>query len=154
VIATKRSRARRVSHRNVCRIHEYGEEESRRFISMEYVDGTDLRQILRERGAFPPDGAFDVAIQMVKGLEAVHEEGIVHRDLEATNIMRDVRGVVKLMDFGIAKRAGGDATAGGGADTCPDRDAHTDLPRASSRCSTSRSWRSRSPRANVAPDDS
>ena len=109
--------ARRVSHKNVCRIHEYGEEHGRRFISMEYIDGADLKRVLRTRGGLPPGEAFEVALQVAQGLEAVHDEGIVHRDLKTTNIMRDTRGVIRLMDFGIAKRTGGDATAGGATAT-------------------------------------
>ena len=96
--------ARKVSHRNVCRIHEYGEDAGIRYISMEYVEGTDLRQLARERGGcLGHEEGFDVAIQTADGLQAIHDVGIVHRDLKATNIMRDSRGLVRLMDFGIAK---------------------------------------------------
>ena len=101
--------ARRVRHRNVCGIHEYGEDGSLQFIAMEYVGGVDLRKVLQERGALPPEEAFDVAIQVTRGLGAIHAEGIVHRDLKTANIMRDESGVVRLMDFGIAKRFEGDA---------------------------------------------
>ena len=98
--------ARKVSHRNVCRIHEYDEDGSIRYISMEYVEGTDVKQILRE-GSLTLDEAFEVCIQMADGLHAIHEVGIIHRDLKTPNIMlmRDARGaaVVRLMDFGIAK---------------------------------------------------
>jgi serine/threonine protein kinase len=96
--------ARRVSHRNVCRIHEYGEDRGVRYISMEFVEGKDIKQLARERGGcLPEQEAFDIAIQAAEGLQAIHEVGIVHRDLKTTNIMRDNRGVVRLMDFGIAK---------------------------------------------------
>jgi serine/threonine protein kinase len=106
--------ARKVTHRNVCRIHEYGEDSGVRYISMEYVEGNDLRQMAREQGGFlPPDEAFDVAIQAADGLQAIHEVGIIHRDLKASNIMRDGRGLVRLMDFGIAKTEGGDRSSGG-----------------------------------------
>jgi predicted Ser/Thr protein kinase len=103
--------ARKVTHRNVCRIHEYGEHEGMRYISMELIEGSDLRRYLRE-GAPSTSEAYDLALQSVQGLEAIHEVGIIHRDLKTPNIMRDQHGVVKLMDFGIAKRPGGDATAG------------------------------------------
>jgi len=95
--------ARRVSHRNVCRIHEYGEDGPLRYISMEYLEGTDLKQELREKGPPPPEEAFDVTIQVAEGLQAIHDVGIIHRDLKTPNLMRDGRGVVRLMDFGIAK---------------------------------------------------
>jgi serine/threonine-protein kinase len=102
--------ARRVTHRNVCRIHEYGEHGGLRYISMAYVDGVDLKRTLRERGALPPAEAFGVAGQIALGLEAIHDEGIVHRDLKAANVMIDGRGGVRLMDFGIAKNAEGGMT--------------------------------------------
>jgi serine/threonine protein kinase len=103
--------ARRVSHRNVCRIHEYGEDGPLRYISMEYLQGNDLKQELREKGPPPADEAFDVAIQVAEGLQAIHDVGIIHRDLKTPNLMRDARGVVRLMDFGIAKE-GNDTGSG------------------------------------------
>jgi serine/threonine-protein kinase len=104
--------ARRVGHRTVCRIYEYGEDKGVRYISMEYVDGIDLRQLLRLQSPLPAEKAFDLAIQAVRGVGAVHEVGIVHRDLKATNIMVDPRGVVRLMDFGIAREES-ESTKGG-----------------------------------------
>ncbi len=60
--------ARKVSHRNVCRIHEYGEDGGMRYISMEFVEGVDLRQLARERGGLIPiEEAFDLAIQAGRG---------------------------------------------------------------------------------------
>jgi serine/threonine protein kinase/ABC-type uncharacterized transport system substrate-binding protein len=105
--------ARRVRHPNVCGIHEYGQDQHRRFIVMEHIEGVDYRQILRQRGFLPADEAFDVAIQVGEGLDAIHRAGIVHRDLKTPNIMRDSKGVVRLMDFGIAKQY--DAAASTGA---------------------------------------
>ena len=96
--------ARSVSHKNVGRIHEYGEDRGLRYISMAYVDGVDLKQVLRERGPLPPAEAFEIVIRVADALQAIHDEGIVHRDLKAPNIMLDRRGVVRLMDFGIAKQ--------------------------------------------------
>ncbi len=107
--------ARKVSHRNVCRIHEYGEDEGIRYISMEFVEGTDLKQLARERGGcLGHEEGFDVAIQTADGLQAIHDVGIVHRDLKATNIMRDSRGLVRLMDFGIAKIESAERSTGAG----------------------------------------
>lgn len=97
--------ARKVRHRNVCPIHEYGEEGPLRFVAMELVDGVDLARTLHEKGPLPPREAFEVAIQVSKGLEAIHEAGVIHRDLKTANIMRDRQGVVRLLDFGIAKRS-------------------------------------------------
>jgi predicted Ser/Thr protein kinase len=98
--------ARRVRHRNVCTIHDYGEDHGLLYISMEFVEGVDLKQILRSSGALPADTAFDVAVQVAEGLQAVHDAGIVHRDLKTPNIMLDSQGVARLMDFGVAKRLG------------------------------------------------
>jgi serine/threonine-protein kinase len=99
--------ARKVSHRNVCRIHEYGEDRGVRYISMEFIDGGNLKDRLRN-GGLPVAEAFDLVAQLAEGLAAVHAGGIIHRDLKASNIMIDSRGVVKLMDFGIAKQAAKD----------------------------------------------
>jgi serine/threonine-protein kinase len=96
--------ARRVSHFNVCRIHEYGEDGRLQFISMELVEGINLKELLKRRSQLPADEAFEIAIQAAEGLEAIHRVGIVHRDLKALNIMIDGAGVVRVMDFGIAKR--------------------------------------------------
>ncbi len=104
--------ARRVRHRNVCAIHEYGQQAHLRYIVMEYVEGTDYKQILRAGGPLPAAEACTVAAQVADALQAIHEAGIVHRDLKTPNIMRDVKGVVRLMDFGIAKQLLGDTSTG------------------------------------------
>ena len=98
--------ARKVSHANVCRIHEYGEDGPLSYISMALIEGTDLRKVLRRNPeGLPPDEAFEAAIQASDGLQAIHQVGIIHRDLKTPNIVRDEAGVVRLMDFGIAKEA-------------------------------------------------
>jgi serine/threonine-protein kinase len=101
--------ARKVRHPNVCAIHEYAEDGALRYIAMEFIDGTDLRHLLREHKRLPPSMAFPVVLGAAAGLEAVHHTGVVHRDLKPDNIMIDARGVPRLMDFGIAKtfEAGG-----------------------------------------------
>jgi serine/threonine protein kinase len=107
--------ARKVSHRNVCRIHEFGEDGGVRYISMEYVEGTDIKQLAQKKGGFlDPEEAFDVAIQAADGLQAIHDVGIIHRDLKTSNIMRDPGGRVRLMDFGIAKSDATDRSSAGG----------------------------------------
>ncbi len=105
--------ARKVTHANVCRIHDYGEEGSLRWLSMELVLGENLKQALSRRGALPPAEAYDVAIQAAEGLTAIHAAGIVHRDLKTLNLMVDGAGKVRVMDFGIAKPAAEGATDGG-----------------------------------------
>jgi serine/threonine protein kinase len=103
--------ARRVRHPNVCGIHEYGEDGDLRYISMELIQGTDLKQIVQGSGALPREEAYEVAIQLAEGLGAIHDVGIIHRDLKTANVMRDGRGLVRLMDFGIAKQLGVEASA-------------------------------------------
>jgi serine/threonine-protein kinase len=106
--------ARRVRHKNVCAIHDYGEDRGLLYISMELVDGVDLKKILREKGGLPAAEAYQLAIQVADGLQAVHDAGIIHRDLKSPNIMVDSKGVARLMDFGVAKRFGeGTVTATG-----------------------------------------
>jgi hypothetical protein len=99
--------ARRVSHPNVCRIHEYGQEGDLNYISMAFVEGHDLRHMLAQNpDGLPSADAYAISIQTARGLHAIHEVGILHRDLKTPNIMRDPHGVVRLMDFGIAKEFG------------------------------------------------
>jgi serine/threonine-protein kinase len=105
--------ARRVSHPNVCRLHDGGQEGARRWISMELVPGETLATRLRG-GPLPVDEALPLAEQAAEGLGAVHRAGIVHRDLKALNLMVDGTGRLRLMDFGIAKPAVGRETAAGG----------------------------------------
>jgi serine/threonine protein kinase len=97
--------ARRVRHVNVCAIHEYGEDGPLQFVAMELVDGIDLQRELRASGPLPAATLFDVALQMARGMAAIHDAGVIHRDLKTSNIVRDRHGAVRLLDFGIAKRA-------------------------------------------------
>ncbi|HXV63633.1 MAG TPA: serine/threonine-protein kinase [Vicinamibacteria bacterium] len=94
--------ARRVTHKNACRMYDIGEVEGRPFLSMEYVDGEDLASLLRRIGHLPEEKGLEVARQLAAGLAAAHEEGIVHRDLKPANVMIDGSGQVRIMDFGLA----------------------------------------------------
>jgi serine/threonine-protein kinase len=98
--------ARRVSHPNVCRVYDIGEVSGSTFLSMEYVDGEDLRSLLRRIGRLPPDKAVEIARKLCAGLAASHDRGVLHRDLKPANIMIDGRGQVLIMDFGLAALAG------------------------------------------------
>jgi hypothetical protein len=95
--------ARRIRHKNVCSVYGDGDENGVLWVCMELVDGVDLRELVRTQGLPAPD-AFDVAIQIAEGLQAIHDVGIIHRDLKSANVMRDNKGVVRLMDFGLAKQ--------------------------------------------------
>ena len=99
--------ARQVTHKNVIRIHDLGEAEGVKFITMDFVEGRDLSSMIREQGKFPPDEAAGMIAQVCRALEAAHSEGVVHRDLKPQNIMVDTQGRVKVMDFGIARSTEG-----------------------------------------------
>jgi serine/threonine protein kinase len=101
--------ARRVRHPNVCSVHEYGEDGGLSYLAMEFVTGCDLKRLLRQKGGpLGWDEGWEVGIQTARGLQAVHDQGIVHRDVKTPNITRDAGGVVRLMDFGIARDWGAD----------------------------------------------
>jgi serine/threonine-protein kinase len=96
--------ARKVSHPNVCRIHDYGEEGPLGYISMEILPGQDLQKTLKQHPRGIPEAeALSAILQIASGLQAIHDVGILHRDLKTANANRDERGVVRLVDFGIAK---------------------------------------------------
>lgn len=97
--------ARQVTHRNVIRIHDLGQSDGIKFITMDFVEGRDLRSFLNERGKFEPKEAALIMLQICRALEAAHNEGVIHRDLKPQNIMLDANGRVYVMDFGIARSA-------------------------------------------------
>lgn len=101
--------ARQVTHRNVIRIYDLGEADGLTFITMEYVEGQDLRSLLRAQGKFPMAEAVAITEQIIAGLQAAHAEGVIHRDLKPGNIMRDPQGRIVVMDFGLARTLGGDS---------------------------------------------
>ena len=94
--------AREVTHRNVIRIFDLGQSRGLKFITMEFVEGRDLRALLRERGKLPPEEAVRIISQVCRALESAHAAGVVHRDLKPQNIMLDPKDRVYVMDFGIA----------------------------------------------------
>jgi serine/threonine protein kinase/tetratricopeptide (TPR) repeat protein len=95
--------ARKISHRNVCRMHDLGESEGVHFITMEYVAGEDLKSLMKRIGQMPTAKALSIARQVAEGLAEAHRLGVVHRDLKPGNIMIDREGNAKIMDFGIAR---------------------------------------------------
>jgi serine/threonine-protein kinase len=100
--------ARQVSHPNICRVHDIGEVDGQHFLSMEYVDGEDLRSLLRRIGRLPMDKGIQTARQLFAGLAAAHDKGVLHRDLKPANIMIDGQGQVRITDFGLAQLSSAD----------------------------------------------
>jgi serine/threonine protein kinase/class 3 adenylate cyclase len=97
--------ARKITHKNVCRIHEFSRLNGTAYTSMEFVEGESLLSRLYRVGSLPLNEALEIARQICAGLREAHAQGIVHRDLKPANIMLDRSGAVKIMDFGIARMA-------------------------------------------------
>jgi len=95
--------ARKITHRNVCRVFDFHEEEGTPYITMEYVKGENLKSLIRRKGKLKEAEAIDIAAQVAEGLAEAHDLGVIHRDLKPDNILIDSSGRVKIMDFGIAR---------------------------------------------------
>jgi serine/threonine protein kinase/tetratricopeptide (TPR) repeat protein len=95
--------ARKITHKNVCRVFDFHEQEGTPFITMEYVEGEDLKSFIKQKGKIEEIEAIPIASQIVAGLAEAHELGVVHRDLKPQNIMIEPSGRAKVMDFGIAR---------------------------------------------------
>jgi len=95
--------ARQVTHKNVIRIYDLAEFDGIKFITMDFIDGRDLKSVLRANGKFEPRRAAEIIEQVCRGLEAAHSEAVIHRDLKPQNIMVDRSGKITVMDFGIAR---------------------------------------------------
>ncbi len=107
--------AHQVTHRNVIRIYDLGDADGVKFITMEFVEGVDLRALIHEKKKFPPEEAVEITEQICRALEATHNVGVIHRDLKPQNIMRDATGRILLMDFGLARTVEGDGMTQTGA---------------------------------------
>jgi eukaryotic-like serine/threonine-protein kinase len=107
--------ARQVTHRNVVRIFDLGEADGIKFITMEFIEGKDLRSLLLEHKKFSPKEAAEIIRQVCLALDAAHTEGVIHRDLKPQNIMRDAQGRIVVMDFGLARSLESDGMTQTGA---------------------------------------
>jgi tetratricopeptide (TPR) repeat protein/predicted Ser/Thr protein kinase len=92
-----------ITHKNILRVYDLGEAGGVKFLTMQYVAGQDLAALMRREGRLPLPRAVDIFRQICEGLQAAHEQGVIHRDLKPQNILIDGRGHVAIADFGLAK---------------------------------------------------
>ena len=102
--------ASRISHKNILRIHDLGDVEGTKFITMAFVEGPDLANLIEQTGGLPFDRALKFSKQLCSALEAAHHEGVVHRDLKPQNILIDKADNLYVSDFGLAKSLEPEAT--------------------------------------------
>jgi serine/threonine protein kinase len=95
--------AGKLHHPNIVTIFDFGEEGDLSYIVMEFVKGTNLSRVVQERKVLPLSAKLDLMLQVARGLAYAHECGVVHRDMKPSNICVTVRGVAKLLDFGLAR---------------------------------------------------
>jgi eukaryotic-like serine/threonine-protein kinase len=108
--------AHQVTHKNVIRIYDLSEADGVKFITMEFVEGSDLRRILVDNGKLTPEKAIEIIRQVCVALEAAHSAGVIHRDLKPQNIMQDAKtGRILIMDFGLARSMESDGMTQTGA---------------------------------------
>ena len=99
--------ARKIRHKNICQMFDLSEAQGTHFITMEFVEGQDLKKLIRQTGRLTVGTAVNIARQVCAGLIEAQTSGVVHRDLKPSNIMIDSDGDARIMDFGIARSIGG-----------------------------------------------
>ena len=107
--------AHQVTHRNAVRVYDLGEASGVKFITMEFIEGSDLRSLLLKHGKFSPEEAVEIVRQICLALEAAHGVGVIHRDLKPQNVMQDKQGRILVMDFGLARSLESDGMTQTGA---------------------------------------
>ena len=95
--------ASKVSHENIVGMYDVGMDGDTRYIVMEYIDGTTLKDMIRQMGHLGPDAVVRMGIRILAAVDHAHKNGIVHRDIKPQNILVDSQGMVKVADFGIAR---------------------------------------------------
>jgi DNA-binding response OmpR family regulator len=95
--------ARKISHRNVVRMHDFGETAGTHYVTMEYVEGITLRDLIDMRKKLSASSTLGIARQLAAALGVAHGEGVIHRDIKPQNLLLDPTGALKVMDFGIAR---------------------------------------------------
>ena len=95
--------ARKVTHKNIVRVHDIGELDGVKYITMPYLQGEDLASVLKREGKLPVERVLKLARSVISGLAAAHDAGVVHRDLKPANIMVAPDGEGLVMDFGVAR---------------------------------------------------
>jgi len=94
---------RRIKHPNVARMYDYGQSGIFPYITMEFIDGKDLWELIEERKRIPPDEAVPILRQIARGAAAIHRLGILHRDLKSQNVIVEPAGAVAILDLGLAR---------------------------------------------------
>lgn len=107
--------SRQVTHKNVIRIYDLGDADGVKFITMELVQGQDLRSLIQEKKKFSPAEAVEIMQQVCQALEAAHSVGVIHRDLKPQNVMQEDSGRILVMDFGLARSMEGEGMTQTGA---------------------------------------
>lgn len=93
----------RITHKNVVRTHYFGEWSGAYYLTMEFVEGITLRQLMDTRGRLGVPSTLAIGVQLADSLAVAHEQGVIHRDIKPQNLLLDADGVLKVMDFGIAR---------------------------------------------------
>ena len=104
--------AARLTHPNIITIYDVGEEQTQPFIAMEYIDGETLSEVIRRRAPLRLIRRLELILQLCSGLGHAHKMGIIHRDIKPANLMLTADGVLKILDFGLARIVADAATSG------------------------------------------
>ena len=106
--------ARKIRHKNVCHMYDLGEEKGNNYITMEFVEGEDLKSMIRMSGQLSTGMTIKVAKQICDGLSEAHKLGMIHRDLKPGNVMIDKNGDARIMDFGLVRSLEAKSITGAG----------------------------------------